>query len=69
MQIFWLAWPSRRFGWLCKGYPPHDAGVNEGEAEVSHQGDRPVETLEKQDKNWILKTTQNMSHSPFFNIR
>lgn len=30
-----------------KGYPPHDARVDEGEAEIGHQGDRPVETLKK----------------------
>lgn len=35
-QRFWkcksCSAPSIRFGWLGKGYPPHDAGVNKGEA-------------------------------------
>lgn len=35
---------------FSKGYPPHDTGVNEGEAEISHQGNSPIETLKKEDK-------------------
>lgn len=44
-----------------KGYPPHDAGVNEGEAEIGHQGDRPIETLEKQDGSRTLQPRRNTS--------
>lgn len=32
-----------------KGYPPHDTRVDEREAEISHQGDGAIETLEERD--------------------
>lgn len=41
-----------------KGYPPHDAGVDEGEAEVSHQGHGPIETLQKEDKSHIRQAVR-----------
>lgn len=41
---------------LSKGYPPHDTGVNEGEAEICHQGNGPIETLKKEDKSQTGQT-------------
>lgn len=29
-----------------KGYPPHDARVDEGQAEIGQKSNRPVETLQ-----------------------
>ena len=61
MQCFWtckscLISPERLFlAGLIKGYPPHDTGVNKGEAEIGHQGHRLIETLEKEDKSRIWK--------------
>lgn len=36
---------------LHEGYPPHDAGVDEGETQIGHQGNRPVETLQREDRS------------------
>ena len=36
---------------MHKGYPPHDAGVDEGEAEVSHECHRSIEALEQMSLN------------------
>lgn len=55
MQRYWLLVISHRpFDGLSKGYPPHDTGVDEGEAKISHKGNRPVETLWKDDESQIL---------------
>lgn len=52
----WLISPEWLFlAGLIKGYPPHDTGVNEGEAEIGHQGHRLIETLEKEGKSQIWK--------------
>lgn len=51
MQI--LGYP-RWVAALSEGYPPHDTGVDEGEAEISNQGDRAVETLQDEDESQSL---------------
>lgn len=66
MQCFWtskscLISPEWLFiAGFIKGYPPHDTGVNKGEAEVGHQGHRLIETLEKEDKSRIGKKEDNV---------
>lgn len=65
-----FVWP----GWV-KGYPPHDTGVNEGEAEIGHQSDRPIETLETEDRfqtrdnKTARYTTRRQHHEPGGELR